>query len=290
MAEFQKRFLPGSKVYTPLPTWSNHHNIWKHAGVERVDYRYYKPATRGLDFEGMTDDLKAAPNGSLILLHACAHNPTGVDPTDEQWKELSKLIKEKGHFPFFDMAYQGFASGDFNRDGKALRIFVDDGHQIALSQSYAKNMGLYGQRTGCFSIVCTSPKQVAAVESQLKAIARASYSNPPLHGARIVSTVLSDENLKIQWFQEVKGMADRIISMREKLRAGLEGSGSGLPWKHVTEQIGMFCFSGMTPEQVDLLTSKHSIYMTRNGRISMAGVTSENVDALAAAIHSITSG
>ena len=273
MADFMAKFKPDAKIYITVPTWSNHHNIWMDAGVEKDTFRYYKPETRGLDFEGMIEDMKAAPSGSFFLLHACAHNPTGVDPTVEQWKEISKVMKEKGHFPFFDMAYQGFASGDCDRDSQAIRIFLDDGHLMGCSQSYAKNMGLYGQRIGCFSLVCEDAAQKNAVESQIKRIARATYSNPPVHGAMLVSTVLGSPDLKALWYKEVKGMADRIISMRTSLRAELEGLGSPLPWKHVTEQIGMFCFSGMTPEQVEALQAK-SIYMTSNGRISMAGVTS----------------
>lgn len=288
MAEFQNRWMKGSKVLIPKPTWSNHHNIWRDAGVEKAEYRYYKPETRGLDYDGMMEDLDKAPNGSLVLLHACAHNPTGVDPSTEQWAGISTLMKKKKHFPFFDMAYQGFASGDCDRDAASIRQFVADGHQVGLSQSYAKNMGLYGQRAGCFSIVCDNAKEVAAVESQMKAVARAMYSNPPLHGALLVTTILSDDGLKGQWYKEVKEMADRIISMRTSLRGELEALKSPLPWNHVTDQIGMFCFSGLTGEQVDILAAKNSIYMTRNGRISMAGVTSKNVGALAKAIHDVT--
>lgn len=289
MAEFQRRWLPGSKVLIPKPTWSNHHNIWRDAGVEEIIYRYYKPETRGLDFDGLMEDLKAAPNGSLVLLHACAHNPTGVDPTIEQWKQISKLFKEKDHFPLFDMAYQGFASGDCTRDAASIRIFLEDGHRLATSQSYAKNMGLYGQRAGAFSIVCDNANEAAAVESQMKAIARAMYSNPPMHGAMIVKTILEDPALKAQWYGEVKGMADRIISMRSLLRSSLEGLGSKWTWNHVTDQIGMFAFSGMTPEMCDDLAQKHSIYMTRNGRISMAGVNTKNVARLAQAMHTVIS-
>ncbi|KAK9814338.1 hypothetical protein WJX72_004134 [[Myrmecia] bisecta] len=288
MAEFMKRFMPGAKVYIPKPTWSNHHNIFRDAGVEEASFRYYKPETRGLDFEGMMSDLKAAPPGSVVLLHACAHNPTGVDPTPAQWQELSTMMKEKKLFPLFDMAYQGFASGDCDRDAKAIRTFLKDGHQMGLAQSYAKNMGLYGQRVGCFSIVTGSPKEAAAVESQMKNIARPMYSNPPLFGAAAVDTILKDPKLKAQWFEEVKGMADRIIDMRKLLRSKLEALGSPLSWNHITDQIGMFCFSGLTPEQVDRLAKEHHIYMTRNGRISMAGVNSQNVARLAEAIHKVT--
>eukprot|EP00775_Hariotina_reticulata_P010765 gene10765-10921_t len=245
-AEFQRRFLPHSTVYIPVPTWANHHNIWRDAGVAQKTYRYYKAETRGLDLDGLLEDLNAAPNGSVILLHACAHNPTGVDPTPEQWAAVSKLMKYKSHFPFFDMAYQGFASGDCNRDALAIRTFVADGHQVGLSQSYAKNMGLYGQRVGCFSLVCSSPAEAAKVESQMKLIARPMYSNPPLHGALLVSTILHDADLKQQWYQEVAGMADRIKDMRHLLRSNLEQLGSPHDFSYLEAQIGMFAYTGLT--------------------------------------------
>ncbi|KAJ0462081.1 putative aspartate transaminase [Helianthus annuus] len=287
-ADFQKRFSPDSQIYIPVPTWSNHHNIWRDANVPQRTFHYYHPESKGLDFASLMDDVKNAPNGSFFLLHACAHNPTGVDPTVEQWKEISYQFKVKGHFAFFDMAYQGFASGDPERDAKSIRIFLEDGHLIGCSQSYAKNMGLYGQRVGCLSLVCEDEKQAVAVKSQLQQLARPMYSNPPVHGALIVSTILSDPDLKQLWLKEVKGMADRIIGMRTSLRENIEKLGSPLSWEHITNQIGMFCYSGMTPEQVDRLTKEFHIYMTRNGRISMAGVTSGNVEYLAKAIHEVT--
>ncbi|PNG99580.1 Aspartate aminotransferase, mitochondrial, partial [Tetrabaena socialis] len=187
-------------------------------------------------------------------------------------------------------AAQGFASGDCERDAQSIRIFLADGHRLAVSQSYAKNMGLYGQRVGCLSVVCDNPRDASAVESQLKNIARPMYSNPPLHGALLVTKILQDPQLKQQWYSEVKGMAERIISMRALLRKSLEDAGSPLPWGHVTDQIGMFAYSGMSGEMVDELAEKHHIFMTRNGRISMAGVNTRNVGRLAEAIHAVTSG
>lgn len=287
-AEFQKRFRPESQIYIPVPTWANHHNIWRDAHVPQRTFHYYHPETKGLDFASLMDDVKNAPNGSFFLLHACAHNPTGVDPTEEQWKEISYQFKVKNHYAFFDMAYQGFASGDTDRDAKAIRIFLEDGHQIACAQSFAKNMGLYGQRVGCLSVICDDAKQAVAVKSQLQQIARPMYSNPPVFGALLVSSILSDPDLKALWHKEVKIMADRIIGMREALRGNLEKLGSPFSWNHITDQIGMFCYSGMTPEQVDRLTSEFHIYMTRNGRISMAGVTTGNVEYLANAINEVT--
>ncbi|KAK9088796.1 hypothetical protein Scep_027878 [Stephania cephalantha] len=287
-ADFQKRFLPDSQIYIPVPTWANHHNIWRDARVPQRTYHYYHPESKGLDFASLMDDIKNAPNGSFFLLHACAHNPTGVDPSEEEWREISYQFKVKGHFPFFDMAYQGFASGDPERDAKAIRIFLEDGHLIGCAQSYAKNMGLYGQRVGCLSVLCEDDKQAVAVKSQLQQLARPMYSNPPVHGALVVSIILKDPNLKSLWLKEVEGMADRIIGMRTALRENLEKLGSPLSWEHITNQIGMFCYSGMTPEQVDRLTNEFHIYMTRNGRISMAGVTTHNVQYLANAIHEVT--
>eukprot|EP01025_Chloroclados_australasicus_P056056 TRINITY_DN6886_c0_g1_i4.p1 TRINITY_DN6886_c0_g1~~TRINITY_DN6886_c0_g1_i4.p1 ORF type:complete len:422 (+),score=52.95 TRINITY_DN6886_c0_g1_i4:55-1266(+) len=263
MAEFQYKYLPGTVCYMPNPTWANHHNIWRDSHVEWKEFRYYKPETKGLDFEGMTTDIQSAPDNSVIMLHACAHNPTGVDPTPDQWKQLSQLIKQKNHFVFFDMAYQGFASGDCARDAQAIQLFLEDGHKFAVSQSYAKNMGLYGQRVGCLSVVCSDPAEASAVESQLKALARPMYSNPPIHGALLVSHVLGDNDLRKQWLGEVKGMADRIISMRSVLRKNLEDLGSPFNWQHITDQIGMFCYSGMTPEQVDTLAAKFSTVRER---------------------------
>lgn len=186
---------------------------------------------------------QAIPEKSIVLLHACAHNPTGVDPTPEQWIEISNIIKEKGLFPFFDMAYQGFASGSTSRDAFAVRHFVSEGHQIALSQSFAKNMGLYGERVGAFSLVTSGPEEKARVDSQLKIVVRPMYSNPPLHGARIASTILGKEELYKEWEGEVKGMADRIISMRHRLYDNLVAQGTPGEWSHVKSQIGMFRYA-----------------------------------------------
>jgi len=274
--------------YMSNPTWGNHFPIFQHAGLTTSTYTYYDPKTIGFDKDGMLADVMAAPDNSVFILHASAHNPTGIDPTMEQWKEISDAMKKKNHFVAFDMAYQGFASGDCEKDVASVRHFIADGHKVCLLQSFAKNFGLYGHRVGTFSIMCNDAEEKARVESQIKILARAIWSNPPVHGARIVQTVLDDPVLKPQWLSEVKGMADRIISMRDMLKAGLEAEGSTRNWDHVTDQIGMFCYSGMTPEMVDTLAQDHHVYMTRNGRISMAGVTSKNVGPLARAMHAVT--
>ena len=186
------------------------------------------------------------------------------------------------------MAYQGFASGDINKDATALRMFVEDGHQVALAQSFAKNMGLYGERVGAFSLTCSSKEEAQKVMSQVKILIRPTYSNPPLSGARIAQLILNDANLRSQWLNDVKGMADRIISMRTKLRDGLKNVGSTKNWQHITDQIGMFCFTGMNADQVQRLTKEFSIYLTKDGRISVAGINSGNVEYLANAMHQVT--
>lgn len=288
-AAFLEKFYPRNKtVFLPTPSWANHGPIFKHAGMEVASYRYYDKNTCGFDAAGCFEDLSNLPENSIIMLHACAHNPTGVDPTPEQWQELSNIIKRKNHFPFFDMAYQGFASGDLTRDAHALRLFIKDGHTPCLAQSYAKNMGLYGERVGAFTVVCNTSEEAKAVESQIKILIRPMYSNPPIHGARLVSEVFYNDDLYAQWLVEVKGMADRIISVRAALKENLEKEGSSHDWSHIVNQIGMFCYTGMKPDQVANLTKDHSVYLTKDGRISVVGITSKNVEYLAKAMHAVT--
>mmetsp|Transcript_29583 Transcript_29583/g.79439 ORF Transcript_29583/g.79439 Transcript_29583/m.79439 type:complete len:443 (-) Transcript_29583:222-1550(-) len=290
VGDFYSRFLgKGTQIYLPNPTWANHKNIFRDAGLELKQYRYWDPETLGLDLEGMLADIRSMPPNSVLLLHACAHNPTGVDPTMDQWKQISDAVQEREDvYIFFDAAYQGFASGDPERDAGAVRLFLERGHRMALCQSFAKNFGLYGERVGCLSMVCADEDEAKRVESQLKLLIRPMYSNPPVHGARIVSKILGDEALTKQWRAECKGMADRIIAMRTALRSALEARGSKRSWKHVTDQIGMFCYSGMTEEQVLELRSKYAIYITNDGRISMAGVTQDNVEYLADGMVAVT--
>ncbi|CAI5745698.1 unnamed protein product [Peronospora destructor] len=290
--EFFVKFM-GQKtpVYLPNPTWGNHIPIMENAGMDVRRYTYYEPASRGLDFSGLMNDMEGAPNGSVFLLHACAHNPTGVDPTIDQWKQIADVMKVKKHVPFFDCAYQGFASGDATRDAAAIRHFVKEGHNIILSQSYAKNFGLYGERVGALSVVTASKEEAERVQSQLKIIIRPMYSNPPIHGSLIVSTILSDAQLKKQWYSECKSMADRIISMRTALRSAVEkidkANGVKSDWRHITDQIGMFCYTGLTEAQVMRMIEKHHIYLTKDGRVSMAGVTTKNVEYIAQSIAEV---
>ncbi|XP_065754550.1 aspartate aminotransferase, mitochondrial isoform X2 [Phocoena phocoena] len=288
-ANFLQRFFKFSRdVFLPKPSWGNHTPIFRDAGMQLHSYRYYDPKTCGFDFTGAIEDISKIPAQSVILLHACAHNPTGVDPRPEQWKEMAAVMKKNNLFAFFDMAYQGFASGDGNKDAWAVRHFIEQGINVCLCQSYAKNMGLYGERVGAFTVVCKDADEARRVESQLKILIRPMYSNPPLNGARIASTILTSPDLRKQWLQEVKGMADRIISMRTQLVSNLKKEGSSHNWQHIVDQIGMFCFTGLKPEQVERLTKEFSIYMTKDGRISVAGVTSGNVGYLAHAIHQVT--
>ncbi|KAJ3060730.1 Aspartate aminotransferase, mitochondrial [Quaeritorhiza haematococci] len=279
----------GKKIYLPTPSWGNHGKIFADSGLEVGAFRYFDKKTNGLDFAGMMEDIKNLPNESIVLLHACAHNPTGVDPTKEQWAEISKLCSQKNHLIFFDMAYQGFASGDPDRDAYAVRKFVKDGHNVLLAQSFAKNLGLYGERVGLFSIVTASKEEATKVDSQVKILVRPLYSNPPLSGARIVKEVLSRPDLRNEWSDEVAAMANRIHSMRTSLRDSLiHTHKSSHSWDHITSQIGMFAFTGLKPEQVDRLKSEFSVYLTRDGRISIAGINSGNVEYLAKAIHEVT--
>ncbi|XP_053558375.1 aspartate aminotransferase, mitochondrial [Bombina bombina] len=286
---FLQRFYKHSRdVYLPKPSWGNHTPIFRDAGLELKGYRYYDPKTCGFDFAGALDDISKMPEQSIILFHACAHNPTGVDPKPEQWKELASVVKSRRLFPFFDMAYQGFASGDTDRDAWAVRYFIEQGLNLVLSQSYAKNMGLYGERVGAFTVVCSDVDEAKRVESQLKILIRPMYSNPPINGARIAASILTQPDLRSEWLQEVKSMANRIISMREQLVSNLKKEGSIHNWQHISDQIGMFCFTGLRPEQVERLIKEFSVYMTKDGRISVAGVTSGNVGYLAHAIHQVS--
>ncbi len=274
-------------VLIPNPTWGNHKAIFKMAGVPVQDYRYFNAKTNGLDFDGMCADLAKAPAGSTVLLHACAHNPTGVDPSPEQWKEISSVVKKAKLLAFFDVAYQGFASGDPARDAFAVRHFAAEGHDIMLTQSFAKNFGLYGERVGAAHILTSSPAEQKAVDSQLKLIVRPAYSNPPIYGARVVNHILSDPALTAEWGEELKFMSGRMTKARKMLRDELERlGGGGRTWNHVTDQIGMFCFTGLSTKEVNTLINKYHIYLTQDGRISISGVNPANVKYLAQSIIS----
>merc|ERR1712012_1168943 len=285
-AEFLARITGLRCCYYSDPTWGNHGLVFKNAGfTELRKYRYWDESRKGLDWEGMMEDLEGAPMHSVIILHACAHNPTGVDPTKEQWGKIAELIKRKNLFPFFDCAYQGFASGCLDTDAWSVRYFVDLGFELFCSQSFSKNFGLYNERAGNLTVVLKDPKSVANFKSQMTLIIRAMYSNPPAHGCRIVDMVMKDPAMYQEWRECIKIMANRIIAMRAGLRARLEKLGTPGKWDHITTQIGMFSYTGLNPTQVDFLVQEKHIYLLRSGRISMCGVTPGNIEYVASSIH-----
>ncbi|KAF8844584.1 aspartate aminotransferase [Paxillus ammoniavirescens] len=266
------------QIYLSNPTWVIHHTIFKSVGMTPIEYPYYDPRTVGLDFEGFKSTVENAVPGSVILLHACAHNPTGVDPTREQWKELAEVIIAKNHYAFFDCAYQGFASGDLNNDAWAVRYFADKEVPMLVCQSFAKNAGLYSQRIGALHIISPSKEAADRVKSQLSVIQRSEISNPPSYGARLMSLILNSPELFEDWNRDIKTMAHRIIAMREELyRLLTEELNTPGNWEHITKQIGMFSFTGINADQSQALIDKAHIYLTTNGRISMAGLNTQNI-------------
>ena len=265
-----------------------------------VYVRYWDNEAKRLDFAGLCEDLEAAPANSVIILHACAHNPTGgrsgyyrddredlvgMDPTKGQWEKIAEICKEKKLFPFFDCAYQGFASGCLDTDAWAVRYFVSQGFELFCSQSFSKNFGLYNERAGNLSVVSSNAGTVGRMRSQLTLIIRAMYSNPPSHGARIVDTVLTSPELYQQWRDCIRTMSSRIIEMRAQLRQRLEELKTPGDWSHITTQIGMFSYTGLTEEMCVFLKEEKHLYLLKSGRISMCGVTTANVDYVAKAIH-----
>ena len=278
----------GRLVYCPSPTWPTHSKIMANAGLYYDQYSYYNKLTYSIDFERMVNDISRMHDESIIMFHACAHNPTGTDPTIEQWKELSNLCKKKSHIVWFDSAYQGFASGNLESDAESYKIFIRDGHQIILSQSFAKNMGLYGMRTGALHIITRDQHEKANVTDKLKTLIRPMYSSPPVEGARIVIDIVNVPLLYKLWNNELKIMSGRIKNMRIQLVNKLESAGSAYNWSHITKQIGMFAYTGLGPNQVNRLITQYHIYMTQDGRISMAGLTYSNIDYVANAIHNVT--
>jgi len=287
--EFIAKFLPGRTIYLSDPTWGNHKAVFTSSGLKHQDYRYFNSKTLGLDFAGLIEDLKKAPDGSVILLHACAHNPTGVDPTQEQWKTIASVMKSKSQIPFFDCAYQGFATGSLERDRWSVEYFANQGFEMFIAQSYAKNFGMYGERVGCFHIVCKE-KTSEAVRSQLKLVARPMYSNPPTYGARIVTTVMKDPELFAEWKQNLITMSGRIKQVRELLYKELKDLGTPGDWSHILNQIGMFTYTGLSEPQCDRMIKEFHIYLLKSGRISMAGINTLNVVYLAKAINAVVTG
>ncbi|RKP19560.1 hypothetical protein ROZALSC1DRAFT_28857 [Rozella allomycis CSF55] len=286
-ADFLKRFHDKT-VYLPNPTWANHQSIFEDAGfTEILEYPYYNPKTKGLDINNLCDNLKAMKENSIVLFHACAHNPTGVDPKEEEWTQIAKIMKEKKLFPFFDCAYQGFASGSLDKDAWSVRHFVEQGFELLVAQSYSKNFGLYSERCGCLTVACQTPAKAEAVRTQLCKINRTVISTPPAFGARIVSKVLNDPELYKEWVSSLKEMAGRIKLMRRMLFDELINLGTPGNWNHIIDQIGMFTYTGLTKEQCLLIRDKFHVYMTESGRVSMAGLNTKNVKYFANSIDQV---
>jgi len=273
--EFISKNYSNATIWTSNPTWGNHTNIIRDAGLLEKKYTYFDKNTKGLNLNGMLDDLrKGSKRGDFVLLHACAHNPTGVDPTQKEWELIyDTIVNELGLIPFFDSAYQGFATGSLENDAFAVRYFADKGSEMLIAQSFSKNLGLYNERIGCASVLTKSREVAKAVNTQLQRIVRPMYSNPPSHGAYIVNRVLGNaRNFKL-WNDEMNRMSLQIIEGRRQLHLLLtKRYNTPGNWDHITKQIGMFCFSGLTPKMVERLELKHHVFMLNNGRISMAGV------------------
>ncbi|KAJ2765067.1 Aspartate aminotransferase, cytoplasmic, partial [Coemansia nantahalensis] len=288
-AVFLHQFKPqaGAAVYISRPTWGNHRSIFETAGHEVREYRYFNYATLTLDIDGLLEDLRAAPRGQTVVLHACAHNPTGIDPTEQQWAAIADVMEERGHLPFFDCAYQGFATGSVDRDAAAIRLFVRRGFEMLVAESFAKNMGLYGERTGCLHAVLRSSALLPAVSSQLNRVSRATISTASAYGAKVAAAVLQDPALYAEWLDNMEAMSARIREMRTALRSRLEALGTPGDWSHVTSQIGMFSFTGLSQAQVATLRDEYHLYMTDDGRISVAGLNTHNVDYVATAIDAV---
>lgn len=285
-ADFLIQQKIANKIWISNPTWVNHFKVFGAAGFETAQYNYYNPTTHGLDFEGMKQSLRQAKAGDVVLLHGCCHNPTGIDPKPEQWEELAKLTAELNLLPFFDFAYQGFGNG-VNEDAVGIRTFAKYHKEFLVASSFSKNFGLYNERIGAITVVNADAEQCAKSFSQLKIAIRANYSNPPAHGAKIVETILSNPELRAEWENEVKEMRERIKTMRNLLVTKLKELGVNQDFSFINEQNGMFSFSGLNKEQVNKLKTQFGVYIVGSGRISVAGITTHNIDALCTAIAGV---
>ena len=285
-ADFLKRLSPNAKVLISDPSWENHRALFTNAGFVVESYSYYDAQARGIDFAGMLAALEAAPAGTIIVLHACCHNPTGYDLTPAQWAEVVTVVNARGLVPFLDMAYQGFGTG-LAEDGAAVAQFVASGLDFFVSTSFSKSFSLYGERVGALSVVCKSAEEAARVLSQLKIVIRTNYSSPPIHGAQIVAAVLASPSLHAQWEQELAGMRARIKTMRTALVEKLAAAGVKQDLTFITRQQGMFSYSGLNARQMQRLRSEFGIYGVDSGRICVAALNHKNLDAVAKAIASV---
>ena len=282
-ADYLKRLLPDAVVAISNPSWENHRALFEGAGFPVQTYSYYDASLDGVDIDGMLADLRQMPRQSIIVLHACCHNPTGVDLTLEQWRLVVAVLKECGHIPFLDIAYQGFAEGIYE-DAAAVRLFAESGMQFLVSSSFSKSFSLYGERVGALSIVTESKEQAGRVLSQLKRVIRVNYSNPPTHGASVGGLVLNTPELNDLWQKELGEMRERILLMRKLMVEKLAAKGAKKDFSFVAEQRGMFSYTGLSTEQVDRLRDEFGIYAVGTGRICVAALNLNNIDAVTDAI------
>ena len=288
-ADFLKRLNPNAEVLISDPSWENHRALFTNAGFAVETYPYYDAANRGIHFDGMLSALNAAPAGTVVVLHACCHNPTGYDLTPTQWAQVVEAVKAKQLVAFLDMAYQGFGEG-IAEDGAVIQQFLAAGLDFFVSTSFSKSFSLYGERVGALSVVCASAEETVKVLSQLKIVIRTNYSNPPTHGAQVVATVLSTPALRAQWEEELAGMRVRIKQMRGALVTELQAAGITDDLSYVTRQKGMFSYSGLSAEQMQRLRSEFGVYGVDSGRICVAALNSKNLKPVAAAIAAVKKG
>ncbi len=276
-ADFLKKLTPHAKVLISDPSWENHRALFTQAGFEVESYPYYDAAKRGIDFEGMLAALKGAPAGTIVVLHACCHNPTGYDITAAQWEQVIAAVKAQKLTPFLDMAYQGFGHG-IREDGAVIGKFVEAGLTFFVSTSFSKSFSLYGERVGALSVLCENKDEAARVLSQLKIMIRTNYSNPPIHGGAVVAAVLNDQARRAVWEGELAEMRVRIKAMRQKLVDGLKAAGVKQDMSFITQQIGMFSYSGLSKAQMIRLREEFGVYGTDTGRMCVAALNSKNID------------
>jgi aromatic-amino-acid transaminase len=285
-ADLLKRIAPNAKVLISDPSWENHRALFEGAGFVVDQYPYYDAATQALDFQGMKAAIAAAPPESIVVLHACCHNPTGVDPTEAQWRELVPLVAARRLIPILDIAYQGFGDG-IDADAGAVRLFAEAGLTCFIASSFSKSFSLYGERIGALTIVTADKDEAARVLSQLKRTIRTNYSNPPTHGGALVAAVLADSELRKLWEQELAEMRDRIKLMRHRLVDGIRARGVARDFSFILRQRGMFSYTGLTAAQVDRLRTEFGIYAVSTGRICVAALNSKNIDYVCASIASV---
>ena len=285
-ADFLHRWFPDSEVWVSDPTWDNHRAMFEGAGLTVHTYPYYDAATGGLKFEQMLQALSQVPERSVVLLHACCHNPTGVDLTPQQWDVLIPVLRERGALPYLDLAYQGFGDG-IEGDAAAVRKLADTGASFFIANSFSKSMSVYGERCGALSVVCPDADAAERVLGQLKFTVRRNYSSPPLHSGRLVATVLGDPQLRSLWEHEVNAMRERILAMRQRLHAVLSQRLPGRDFNYFLTQRGMFSYTGLSAAQVDRLREEHAVYLIRSGRLCVAGLNTHNVEATATAMAAV---